>query len=1190
MMLMVSMLPLASFGQSTLTLHDGTATNNNVPMYVSYFDDFTRSQVVYPASELEDMIGGQISAITYYTNSNNIPYTTVSTVDIYVTEVDFTTMTDFVDKSTATMVYQGFVDFVSTEDGGKCDITFNTPFTYSGGNLLIGCDNTTDAGYKFIYFLGENVTGAAWAGYNSSSLSQVTGSTRGFLPKITFTYTPGAPATCPKPTDLTSSNVTPTSVDLAWTAGGTETAWTLLVNGNEVPGITENPYTLAGLTPETAYAIKVQANCADDDASFWSNTVSFTTPPSCLAPTDLEYSALQSNSVTLSWTANNDESEWTLEVNGTEMTGITENPYTLEGLTPATAYTVKVKANCSATDASAWSNTVNFTTECVTVVVTEAEPFIENFSNDGACWTLNDYVNGTTAWTIATTLSNNGAVSSLYDGACAKFYASNHTNVTKLVSPVLDLSALGSSALLTFQMANAQWTGDLNKMRVYYRTSSDQDWVELAYYDEEHTSWEEQMLILPNVTASYQIAFEGIADYGYAIFIDDVTVAAAPACAAPTLNAAENITTTSATISWTANSGETEWTIELNGEEITGITENPYTFEDLDPATAYTLRIKAICSADDESDYSAPITFATSCVIVEVTNNEPFVEDFNTLTAGIPTCWDNSEGTTTNESYKWNYYADGATGAGLRFNSWNNSNGNTNMLKTPVMDVTEVTNPMLSFNYKNPTGGDFSVFVSTDGGATYTTALATDLTGVTDWTLMEIALDNLAATDQVVIVFAGTSNWGSGDAYIYLDDVTVGKTPTCLRPTDVTLDTATATTAIISWTDNNTEAPQGWTIEVNGTEVAASTNPFTLDNLTPATIYTVKVKANCTDDDESSWSDELTFATECEDVIAVTAADPYQYGFENGGLCWSLENISGGYNWAFYQTATYAYEGSYVALAPYQPGNVTRLITPVFDLTACENPTLTFQRLQMEYEDEDYGTVTLDEMDVYYRTSATEEWVLLANYNTANTAYEMETLALPNPSATYQISFLATGHDGNNILLDDINIFSGEEAPCATPTNVTFANGVVTWTGDAANYNVHIVAGEITIDTTVNTTSYTVEGLNNGDHATVTVQAICAEDDLSEWSTAVEFDYTNGINNYTIHANVYPNPTTGNVTIESNAINADITVYDVFGKQLMTSKVASERTDLDFSAFAPGIYMVRIAETNSFITVKVVKK
>ena len=1078
-------------------------------------------------------------------------------------------------------------ELTGVTDGLSLEFYYKPNGTYYVETFRVGY-STTDADIASFTW-GEEISTTAdeWTLYSNPFPAgtkyiaiQCTSDDQYYLYLDDFTFM--VPPTCPKPTGLAYSNVTAHTVDLNWTAGGTETEWTIDANGTLTTGVTTNPYTLTGLTAGTEYTVKVKANCTDEDASDWSNTVSFTTLPTCIAPAGLSYTALQSTSVTLSWTANNDETEWTLEVNGEEMTGITENPYTLEGLTPATAYTVKVKANCSATDASAWSNTVNFTTECVTVVVTEAEPFIENFSNDGACWTLNDYVNGTTAWTIATTLSNNGAVSSLYDGACAKFYAANRTNVTKLVSPVLDLSALGSSALLTFQMANAQWTGDLNTMRVYYRTSSAQDWVELAYYDEEHTSWEEQMLILPNVSASYQIAFEGIADYGYAIFIDDVTVAAAPACAAPSLNAAENITATSATISWTANSGETEWTIELNGEEITGITENPYTFEDLDPATAYTLRIKAICSADDESDYSAPITFATSCVIVEVTNNEPFVEDFNTLTAGIPTCWDNSEGTTTNDSYKWNYYATGATGAGLRFNSWTNSNGNTNMLKTPVMDVTEVTNPMLSFNYKNPTGGDFSVFVSTDGGATYTTALATGLTGVENWTLMEIALDNLAATDQVVIVFAGTSNWGDGDAYIYLDDVRVGKTPTCLRPTDVEVNNITTTSAEISWTDNNTTDPQGWTIEVNGTEVAASTNPFTLDNLTAATIYTVKVKANCADDDESDWSDEIAFATDCETFV-VTATEPYQEGFENNGICWSIEQVAGEYGW-YPLESTSAQEGGAMAVCHYDPNSQSRLISPVLDITQLETPTLTFYHHQASYNS------IVDDLSVYYRTSATEEWVELATYTTEYADWTMETFTLPTPSATYQISFLGSGNDGNFIWLDDINVFDLVEEPCATPTNVTFADGVVTWTGNADNYNVHIVAGEITIDTTVNTTSYTVEGLNNGDHATVTVQAVCAEDDLSEWSEAVEFDYTDGINNYTIHANVYPNPTTGNVTIESNAINADITVYDVFGKQLMTSKVASERTDLDFSAFAPGIYMVRIAETNSFITVKVVKK
>ena len=671
----------------------------------------------------------------------------------------------------------------------------------------------------------------------------------------------------------------------------------------------------------------------------------------------------------------------------------------------------------------------------------------------------------------------------------------------------------------------------------------------------------------------------------YTIYEDyTLSVTEAPGCLAPTLNPATDVTATSATISWTTNSGETEWTIEVNGEETTGITENPYTLENLDPSTAYSVRIQANCSTEDTSDWSTAITFNTPCIAVVVTDNDPFVEDFNTLTAGIPACWDNSEGTTTNDSYKWNYFATGATGAGLRFNSYLNSTGLTNMLKTPVMDLTQVTNPMLSFNFKNPAAGDFSVFVSTDGGATYTTSLATGLTAVSDWTLMEIALENLAATDQVVIVFAGTSNYGYGDAYIYLDDVRVGKTPTCLRPTDVDVNNITTTSAEISWTDNNNTDPQGWTLEVNGNEVAATTNPFTLTNLTAATIYTVKVKANCTDDDESEYSAEIAFTTDC-DVVVVTDENPYQEGFENNGLCWNIEQVAGTQGWYLFEDTDDAEEGSHMAVCHYDPNSQSRLISPVLDITQLETPTLTFYHHQAEWE----GVV--DDLSVYYRTSSTDAWTELATFTTEYADWTMETFVLPSPTATYQISFLGSGNDGNFIWLDDINIFNDVVTPCETPTNVAVENGVVTWTGDAANYNVVIAVGEDTVvNTTVATNSYTIEGLNDGDHATVTVQAVCSEDNLSEWSEAVEFDYTVGVNNYSIKANIFPNPTTGNVTVESNAINADITVFDMFGKLMMTSKVAAERTELDFSAFAPGVYTVRIANSNDITTVKVVKE
>lgn len=44
--------------QEELTVHDNTAQSNTVPAYMFYWDDFTRSQVVFPANELTDMSGG----------------------------------------------------------------------------------------------------------------------------------------------------------------------------------------------------------------------------------------------------------------------------------------------------------------------------------------------------------------------------------------------------------------------------------------------------------------------------------------------------------------------------------------------------------------------------------------------------------------------------------------------------------------------------------------------------------------------------------------------------------------------------------------------------------------------------------------------------------------------------------------------------------------------------------------------------------------------------------------------------------------------------------------------------------------------------------------------------------------------------------------------------------------------------
>lgn len=182
-------IPALSRAQQTLTVYNGTETSDHVPAYIYYWDDFTRSQFVIPADSLTAMDGGTIRALTFYTNESNVPFSSLSTVDVYLKEVSGTTLSDFVSKSSATVVYSGTIDIEATGSGGQMTITFSTPYSYSGGNLLVGIENTTDMGYRNIYFYGKTVTGASGANSDPNSLDNVTFQQQNFIPTTTFTFT-----------------------------------------------------------------------------------------------------------------------------------------------------------------------------------------------------------------------------------------------------------------------------------------------------------------------------------------------------------------------------------------------------------------------------------------------------------------------------------------------------------------------------------------------------------------------------------------------------------------------------------------------------------------------------------------------------------------------------------------------------------------------------------------------------------------------------------------------------------------------------------------------------------------------------------------------------------------------------------------------------------------------------------------
>nr|HPR58582.1 fibronectin type III domain-containing protein [Bacteroidales bacterium] len=93
-------------------------------------------------------------------------------------------------------------------------------------------------------------------------------------------------------------------------------------------------------------------------------------PSTCIAPSGINLVAVSANSATIGWTANGGESLWNLEWGpagftfgtGTLLTGITTNPYLIEGLTPETDYDVYLQADCGTDETSAWVGPFTFTT------------------------------------------------------------------------------------------------------------------------------------------------------------------------------------------------------------------------------------------------------------------------------------------------------------------------------------------------------------------------------------------------------------------------------------------------------------------------------------------------------------------------------------------------------------------------------------------------------------------------------------------------------------------------------------------------------------------------------------------------------------------------------------------------------------------------------------------------------------
>jgi photosystem II stability/assembly factor-like uncharacterized protein len=137
-------------------------------------------------------------------------------------------------------------------------------------------------------------------------------------------------------------------------------------------------------------------------------------------------------------------------------------------------------------------------------------------------WTQ-EYVAGSNNWTTTGSNQNNTVAPRTGNGMAFCYVGNFSSPITNLVTPGLNLSA-ASNPVLNFSYTNVNWAGDIDTLRVLYKTSVGGSWIELANYVIESTTWNDITLNLPNGSSDYYIAFEGTANYGRGLTLDDVSV------------------------------------------------------------------------------------------------------------------------------------------------------------------------------------------------------------------------------------------------------------------------------------------------------------------------------------------------------------------------------------------------------------------------------------------------------------------------------------------------------------------------------------------------------------------------------------------------------------------------------------------------------------------------------------------
>jgi hypothetical protein len=439
--------------------------------------------------------------------------------------------------------------------------------------------------------------------------------------------------TCNPPTGLTSSGITSSAANLSWTAVSGATNYTVQYKAStSTTWITITPSTtttqsLTGLLASTTYNWQVKASCS---TGYTAATLT-TTAASCSAPTGLATSNIGSNSANLTWTA----------VSGTAVTGYTiqyrlststtwltagtstSASFSLTGLAPASTYSWQVMANCSGYSVAGTLTTIcNTPTGLASSNIASTTATVGWTAVSGATsYTVQYRTSSSTTWLTAGTATTNSynltslTASTAYSWQVKANCSSYSTtgSFTTTAAPCVAPSGLtainvGSNA------ATLSWgaVSRATNYTVQYRVSTATTWTTVANITA--TSYN-----LASLTASTGYTWQVMANCsGYSTTATFTT--SALTCNAPTGLTSSSITSTGATLTWTAVSNAVNYVVQYKTSTATTwttaatVTTNTYNLTGLVGGTAYNWQVKASCSTGYTSaNFTTAVNTPSSC-------------------------------------------------------------------------------------------------------------------------------------------------------------------------------------------------------------------------------------------------------------------------------------------------------------------------------------------------------------------------------------------------------------------------------------------------------------------------------------------------------------------------------------------------------------------------------------------------